>query len=164
MMKRAWVLLLLIAIMSLPASSFGQFKSQQKGKVNFASLLSSGQGSQSLFGILGLDPSRFHMSQSYTLAVMSMGGKSYSQGIYLNRMSYQFESPVTLNLEWGVMNSPLASVGLNSPFKNGFFLSGASLEYKPSENFQIGIQYSNYPLYSRPYSSRSLFWDRDRQR
>ncbi len=162
MMKRAWVLVWLITILSLPATGLSQFKSQQQGKVNFASLLSSGVRPQGLIGILGLDPSRFHMSQSYTLAVMSMGGKSFSQGIYLNRMSYQFDSPLTLNLEWGIMNSPLASVGLNSPYKNGFFLSGASLEYKPSDNFQIGIQYSSYPSYSRPYSSRSWLWDRDR--
>ncbi len=145
-MRRACAIIMLV-LLSLPVAGLAQFKAQQRSKINFASLLSGGLQPQGLVGMIGLDPSRFHMSQSYTLSFMNIGGQSFSQGVYLNTMSYRFNIPLTLNVQWGMRHSPLAAAGINSPFKNGFFLSGASLEYKPSKNFQIGVQYSTYPRY-----------------
>ena len=160
MLKRFPIVLLVVILLS-PAAGFGQLKSQQKAKINFASLLNGGSQSRGLIGLIGIDPSRFHMSQSYSLSLMSFAGQSFSQGVYLNNISYSFNIPLTLNVEWGMINSPLASVGLKSPMKDGFFVSGASLEYKPSKNFQVGIQYSTYPnagyqgsYYRQPWYSR----------
>ncbi|RMD98192.1 MAG: hypothetical protein D6814_08025 [Calditrichaeota bacterium] len=167
MIKR-FAVLLLVVVLALPISGFGQLKSQQRGKINFASLLNGGLRPQGLIGLIGLDPSRFHMSQSYSLSFMNFGGKSFSQGVYLNNLSYQFSIPLTLNLEWGMSHSPLAAAGLNSAFKDGFFLSGASLEYKPSKSFQIGVQYSAYPTagygYGYPGSYLGQPWRPDWRR
>ncbi len=147
MSKRVWVLIAVTLLLALPLQGQAQYKQQ---KIRFSSLLNGAAKARGLVGLLGIDPSRFHMSQSYSLALMSIGGRSYSQGVYLNSMQYQFSAPLTVNLEWGIMNSPLATMGVQSPFKNGFFLSGASLEYKPSSNFHIGVQYSTYPGYAYP--------------
>ena len=43
------------------------------------------------------------------------------------------------------MNQPLSSLGVPSMYQNGFFLSGANLEYKPSKNMSVGIQFNSYP-------------------
>lgn len=155
-MNRVLALVFVVTLL-LPVTGFSQFKDQEAGKINFASLLSGGLQPRGLIGMIGLDPSRFHMSQSYTLSLMTIGGQSFSQGVYLNTMRYDFNVPVTVSLQWGVMHSPLSAAGVNSLYNNGVFLSGASVEYKPSENFEIGIQYSSYPhsyFYNRPYSHR----------
>jgi len=55
------------------------------------------------------------------------------------------------------MNQPFGGLGVPSLYQNGFFLSGASVEYKPSRNLSVGVQfnrnptgywYRGYPYYS----------------
>jgi hypothetical protein len=83
---------------------------------------------------------------------MSAGGHGFSQGVYLNTMSYRVADPLQLSLQWGIMNQPLASFGVAPMYQNGFFLSGANLEYKPSKNVSLGVQFSSYPAgYYSPY-------------
>jgi hypothetical protein len=89
---------------------------------------------------------------------MSLGGHGFSQGVYLNTMSYRFSDPLQVSLQWGIMNQPLG--GVQSLYQNGFFLSGASLEYKPNRNLSIGVQYNNIPasqMYYSPYRG-SLYY------
>lgn len=154
-MKR-FITLFICFVLIFPAVTSAQLKSQQPEKINFASLLRYGLQPAGLVGLIGLDPNRLHVSQSYTLSYMTLGGKAISQGVYLNSMQYNFSVPLSVNVEWGLMHSPMAAVGVNSPFQNGLFISRAGLEYKPSDNFQIGIQYSTYPdyYYRRDYLGR----------
>src|SRR5262245_64266190 len=92
------------------------------------------------------------MQHSYSLSYMSVGGQGFSQGLYLNTMSYRFADPLQLSLQWVIMNQPLSSLGVPSMYQSGFFLSGANLEYKPSKNMSLGIQFNSYPAgYYNPY-------------
>jgi hypothetical protein len=153
-----------ILFLVLPAIAFSQLKSQNPRDVHFPSALTRGYGqSGGLFSFLGLDANKFRMSHSYTLSFANLGGQGFSQGVYLNTMSYQFSTPLTLSLQWGLLHKPFESAGMGSPFQGGFFVSRANLDYKPSENFHIGIQYSSYPNsgysnYRRPfgYGYRSM--------
>ncbi|HHL73540.1 MAG TPA: hypothetical protein ENJ29_13625 [Bacteroidetes bacterium] len=166
-MYRKIALFSLCLILSAPMGAYGQLKKSDSATTDFSTLMTNGQPrSKALAAFFGLDPERFRMSQSYTLGVTSFGGTAISQGVYLNSISYDFSIPLTFNLEWGVRMNPLqagqnqnaALPGLN----NGLFLSGASLEYKPSKNFQIGVSYSSYPLGSYPGSyTRSRKWLHD---
>ncbi len=143
------------AFVLLPVLAFGQLKEQLKPQ-SFSQLLTQPQG---LVGLLGLDPNRFSMQHSYSVSYMSLGGHGFSQGVYLNTMSYRFSDPLQVSLQWGVLNQPFGGFGVPSLYQNGLFLSGASVEYKPSRNFSIGVQYNNIPggrLYS-PY--RSYLYD-----
>ncbi len=154
-MRNRMLALLAAVLMLLPVLAFGQLKEQLKPQ-SFSQLLTQPQG---LIGLLGLDPSRFSMQHSYSISYMALGGHGFSQGVYLNTMSYRFSDPLQVSLQWGILNQPFGSFGASSLYQNGFFLSGASMEYKPSRNFSIGLQYNNIPgsgVYS-PY--RSYLYD-----
>lgn len=140
----------------LPASSFAQLKDQGK-PISFSQLLTQGLSApKGLAGLLGLNPNRFSMSHSYSLSYLSSGGNGYSQGVYLNTMSYRFSDPLSLSLQWGMMNQPLGSLGASPLYQSGFFFSGANLEYKPSDKFSVGLQISSQPRsnYYSPYYYR----------
>jgi hypothetical protein len=150
-MRNRILLSLAAVLVFLPVLAFGQLKEQLKPQ-SFSQLLTQ---PQELVGWLGLNPNRFSMQHSYSLSYMSLGGHGFSQGVYLNTMSYRFSDPLQVSLQWGVLNQPFGSFGVPSLYQNGLFVSGASLEYKPSRNFSIGVQYNNIPggrLYS-PYRS-----------
>src|SRR5574342_898980 len=125
-----------IFMLLLPVLAFGQLKEQLKPR-SFSQLLTQPQG---LLGLIGINPDRFSMQQSYSLGYMSLGGRGYSQGVYLNTMSYRLFDPLQVSVQWGVMNQPLSGVGVPSLYQNGFFVSGASVDYKPSRNLSIGVQ------------------------
>jgi hypothetical protein len=103
------------------------------------------QTPKGLVGWLGLNPSRFTMSQSYSLSYLSYGGKGFSQGVYLNTMQYQLADPLSVRVQWGMAHQPFAGAGLPGIYGNGLFLSSANLEYKPSEKFRIGLSIDSYP-------------------
>jgi hypothetical protein len=134
-------MLLMVVLVLLPVLAFGQLKEQLKPQP-FSQLLTRPQG---LIGLLGLNPNRFSMQHSYSLSYMSLGGNGLSQGVYLNTMSYRFSDPLQVSLQWGFLNQPLSGLGVPSIYQNGFFLSGASVDYKPSRNISIGVQFNHNP-------------------
>jgi len=137
-MRKKIRILLISGVCFLPALVFGQLKEQLKPQ-SFSQLLTQSQG---LVGLIGLDPSRFSMQHSYSLGYTSFGGHGFSQGVYLNTMSYRLSDPLQVSLQWGMINQPFGGASL---YKNGFFLSNASVEYKPNRNFSIGVQYNQIP-------------------
>lgn len=141
------------ALMVFPVMAFAQLK-EPENPVPFSQLLTQGLSApRGLVGLIGLNPNRFSMQHSYSLAYMSAGGHGYSQGMYLNTMSYRLADPLQLSLQWGIMNQPLSALGASPMYASGFFLSGANLEYKPSKNVSLGIQFNSYPAghYYSPY-------------
>lgn len=118
------------------------------------------------------DPSKFSMQHSFSMSYFSLGGKGLSQGLYLNTMTYQLSSPLLLKLQWGIQNFPTNSLAKNNPaFQGGFFLSGAELQYKPSDKLEMRLQFNSMPNYMynsymydnpfRPYRSSMWNWDQD---
>jgi hypothetical protein len=148
--------LFIAVFMLLPVLAFGQLKEQLKPQP-FSQFLTQPQG---LVGLIGLNPNRFSMQHSYSLSYMSLGGHGFSQGLYLNTMAYRFSDPLQVSLQWGVLNQPLSGFGVPGLYQNGFFFSGANLEYKPSRNLSIGLQYNRTPggLWYRgyPYYNNSM--------
>ena len=143
-----------VVFLTLPGIAFSQLKTQNPENIHFPSALAKGYGQAGgLFGFLGLNPDKITMTHSYTMSYLSYGGQGFGQGVYLNTINYQISTPLSLSLQWGMLHQPFQSAGSNSPFKSGFFVSGASLEYNPSKNFHLGVQYSSYPTtgaYRRP--------------
>jgi hypothetical protein len=152
---------LLLAAMLLPALALGQLK-EPKNTPHFSEVLTSGaQQPKGLIGLLGLNPARFSMSQSYSLSYLSFGGKGFSQGVYLNTMQYQLADPLRVQVQWGMAHQPFASAGLPGIYGNGLFLSGANVEYQPSEKFRIGLSLDSYPpggLSPNAYDYRLRQW------
>jgi hypothetical protein len=118
-----------------------------------------------------LDPSRFRMRQSYSVSYISGSSGSGSLGLYTNNIEYQLFKPLTLHVGLGYLHQPFGSRGANSAglsVDDGFFIPSAGLEYRPSDNFLLMVDFRQYPSgtspYSRwgyggwtPYNHRSLF-------
>lgn len=102
-----------------------------------------------------LDPSRFRMRQSYSLSYMSGSSGSGSVGMYVNNIEYQLFKPLTLRVGLGYLHQPFGSRGANSAglsVDDGFFIPSAGLEYRPSENFLLMVDFRQYPSGTAPYS------------
>ncbi len=102
------------------------------------------------FGFTFFDPSRFSMSQSYSTTFSSSSYGSNSYGLYLNTLSYQLFKPLVLSMDLGLYtpfyssgafrNSSMASQ--NSPAQ--FVMPRIGLDYQPSKNTHISIQFYNH--------------------
>lgn len=145
---RRFIILTLVFL--LPCFALGQYKVKTRPQDIQSVLRNSAGMGRGLVSLIGLDPSRFRMSQSYQMGYMSMGGQGFSQGLYLNTISYQFSIPLTLSLQWGLANQPFSGVGLSPIMKSGPFISGARLQYQPSQKTTIQLEFRQLP-YSTPY-------------
>jgi hypothetical protein len=110
------------------------------------------------------------MSHTYQASFSSFGGRASSMGMYTNSMMWQFNS------DWAAR----MDVSVSHPFTQGsgfgnqearVFIRNAEVAYKPSENFQVRMQFqqSPYGRYVSPYGAyspyrqaatptRELFW------
>ena len=86
-----------------------------------------------------LDPSRFSMQQSYSMSYMSDGKNSDMTGLYLNRLQYNFQAPVTLQVDVGLFHKPMALMDRNAGTAGQksavLTVPHAALLYQPSKNF-----------------------------
>ncbi|MDZ7315949.1 MAG: hypothetical protein ONB24_07485 [candidate division KSB1 bacterium] len=136
-MKRIVIVLSLI----FPLTAFAQFKGQI-GARNFG----TGMRTAGLLDMLGLDPSRFSMTQSYTLSYAAVGNRGFTQGLYLNTLRYQFSEPLSVAVQVGMAHQPLAIPGAAPILNNGLFLSGAQLRWQPSANTVLQLDFHRYPV------------------
>ncbi|MFH0881480.1 MAG: hypothetical protein V2A56_00680 [bacterium] len=111
-------------------------------------------------GISGLlDPSRISMNQQFGMSYMSSGGRGFTQGYYLNTLSYRFSAPVMLKLHLGATNNPFAQStelpgqsAISSLLSNAEFFGGADLIWKPRDDMRLQLSFYQYPsTYSNPY-------------
>lgn len=156
---------LILCTLLFPSFVFSQLKKEEK--VDMAKALTYPTKLQSIVGLIGLDPAKFSMSQSYSLSFTSFGGHSFSQGLYLNTMKYQLSNPITMYLQIGFLNQPFSRLGLQSPYDNRLFVSGAGFEYKPSESFKLQLEFSQTPgtlynpYYYNSYYRNKAWWDKE---
>ncbi|HUU44331.1 MAG TPA: hypothetical protein VM118_01250 [Acidobacteriota bacterium] len=95
-----------------------------------------------------LDPSRFKMSQSYTMSYFSGSGYSGSTGLYMNTIEYRLSEPLTVRVGLGYLHQPLgflSNSGASSKLSEGRLLPSFSLLYRPSNKFQLLIDYRTVP-------------------
>lgn len=135
-----------------------QFKSEGNKPVDIKSKLVNNNPSSFLLSFI--NPQNFSMRHSFSLSYSAFGGNGIALGIYTNRLAYKFSDNLNIEVDASVINSPYSTFGKEfSDRINGIYLTRAQLNYKPSEDFQISIQYRNspfgyygYPGYSRyPY-------------
>lgn len=111
-----------------------------------------------------LNSNRFFMNQSYSMIYSSTtNGNSDMTGAYINHMEYHFESPFILSMDLGMIHKPLQQYNdfktnlrnNNSVPNEQFVIPNIGLTYKPSDKFQISIQYINNPS---AYNNSSMFY------
>lgn len=124
--------------------SFSQFK-EIPGKTK--TKLKSGNGM-----ILGfINPKNFSISHSFGMSVMTGGNTSVSLASYTATMNYKILKNMNLSADVTMQYSPYASIGSNNPainkdFQNslnGINLSRVSLDYQPTKDMIISINYFN---------------------
>lgn len=99
---------------------------------------------------------KFQMSHSYSLSYYSIGHQGGSMGLYVNTMSYQLADPLKMSVSVGYLHQPFGGPMQDNNGKGEVFLESARLEYKPTNNMSITVDYRQMPqsiqsLYS-PYS------------
>jgi hypothetical protein len=153
-MRTTFSLLCLVLMLSLTAPAEAQLrKTAQQNRAVQTQLYDTGSAAanalQSLFGA-----EHFRMSHSYGASFSSFGGQTASMGMYTNSMMWQFNS------EWAAR----MDVSVAHPFTQGsgfgnqearVFIRNAEVAYKPSENFQVRMQFqqSPYGRYASPYGT-----------
>jgi hypothetical protein len=139
MVKKTSVIFLLGVL--IPVLALAQLRTQPNPVFKASDLLQKPGG---IFGKL-LDPSKFHMSQSYSISFLSYGNQAVNQGLYLNTMSYRFSDPLLAQVQIGYFHQPLGKWG-NSGASNGtLFVRSASLQYQPSDRFKVQFDYESIP-------------------
>lgn len=146
-----------ILIISLMVSSvlYGQFKEDLNKKVDIRKGIVT-QETPSLFANF-FNPNNFNMSHSVSMSYSAFGNHGIALGVYTNTMSYQFNENLNVEVDASIVNSPYSTFGnqFNDQI-NGLYLSRAQINYKPTENTFLTIQYLKGPSYYSPYSNRGF--------
>lgn len=146
---------------NLASSSIGNFN----GAPRAGDLLAPAKDA----GFSLLDPSRFHISNSYSLSYFSGGGQSQSVGLYMSTIDYQLSRPLSLRVGIGYLHQPLGFLNSNASTVGNEILPNVRLDYRPSENFHFMVDYMTIPSsaygngygwggYTPGYSSLNRLW------
>ncbi|MGD0591750.1 MAG: hypothetical protein ABSA44_13280 [Bacteroidota bacterium] len=139
--------ILIKTVLTLLAVCFmavGQFKSQPEASSSITGSMIRQDDGGLLFG--WFDPSRFTMRNSYSLSYTTSGGKGFSLGTLTSSLAYQISNPLSVQFDVSLINSPYNNLGGNfTKDISGVYLSGAELNYRPSKNTLLQIQYRQLP-------------------
>lgn len=112
-----------------------------------------------------LDPSRLHMTQSYSLSYMSGVGQGKMIGMYINQIDYEFAKPLRVSFAIAYLHQPQGLWGARTQISGNKLLPSFRLDWQPSRNLRFILNYetrSPYQLYSNSPFGRyeSIFEDR----
>jgi len=154
-MDRKFLFVILIIALAIPLVAGAQTTDQPKQVFRPENVFQQPRG----FLDALMNNSRFSMSHSYSLSVFSLGNQTMNQGLYLNTMSYRISDPLFMQVRVGYLHQPLGGMEVNPGVNGKLFLQSALLQYKPSDNMTLTIDYQQIPssFYSRysPYSTYS---------
>ncbi len=154
-MGRMKPLIFSLLFVSLPLMA--QFKQQVESRPSVSESLVLPQNSGFLFG--WFDPSRLSFHHSYSLSYMTAGGQGLSLGVFTSSLYYKFSEPLDVQFDVSMQHSPFSSFG-NTKDLSGIYLSRAQLNYRPSENMLLQIQYSQLPsMYWWGMNRPSMFYN-----
>lgn len=144
-MKKLFVIIILASV---------TINAQYRDELNKQPDIKSGilnNGSSSLFGLF--NPDNFKMSHAFDISFQSSGFGNIALSTYTNSMFYKFSDKLNFQADISLVNSPYNSFGKDfSKQINGIYLSRAQLNFKPSDNMNIILQYRSFPPgYYSPY-------------
>ncbi|MBI4548865.1 MAG: hypothetical protein HY707_12855 [Ignavibacteriae bacterium] len=143
-MKYLGGLLLVFMLMCSVASA--QFKSQTEQPSVSRSLIHPRTSISSFLGLL--NPDNFMMRHSVSFSYATSGGKGISLASYTNSMLYRISDPLNVRFDVTLQGSPFGNYGSGVQSElSRLYLSRAELNYQPSQNFFIQLQYHQLPFY-----------------
>ncbi|TLY28898.1 MAG: hypothetical protein E6K56_09165 [Ignavibacteria bacterium] len=150
---REGVLMKLLVALALgmavaPSSSTAQLRSQDEQPLSAAQSLVRPTASISEF--LGLlNPDNFMMRHSFSLSYLSSDGRGISMASYTNSMFYKIADPLNVRFDLTLQGSPFGQYGsLSQTSLNKLFVSRAELNYRPSDNMFLKLEYNQIPFNS----------------
>lgn len=133
-MKNINKLLFVMIALCLVSASLAQFRSQVPGKRQKPPVGISLEESERLF-----------INHGFSLSMASMGGQSFSYGIYSNRLNYLISEKWSLHTNLDLVQPTHSSTPLGLNTFNGQVYYGANLQYRPTKSLQLNISVDNYP-------------------
>jgi hypothetical protein len=153
MLRRSVFLLFLF----VPAVLTAQFRGEEPQRPSVAEGMRQSTASSGILGFF--HPENLEMRHSFSVSYGMFGDQGMGVSMYTNSLRYRIAEPLTVRADISMMFSPFGSA--SSMFKNdlsGIFLQRASIDYVPSKDMRISLQYRNIPssLYA-PYSGRYMY-------
>lgn len=149
---------ILIFVTLLSITIFGQFKEPVFPTESVKDgVISNNSGS--LFGFLSSD--NFRMNHSIGVSYSAFGSDGLALSTYTNSMLFKVSDNLNFQMDASIIQTPYSTLGKD--FENnlsGIYLSRAELNYRPWKDFQVSLQYRNFPGgYYNPhgYFNRSLY-------
>lgn len=104
----------------------------------------------------------FTMRHSYEMSVGSMGGNSFSTGMYTNTMMWDFNEKWDARMDVAVAFQPFNNTPFDQNTGPQVFLRNAEVSYSPNENtrFSIQVRQSPHGAYASPYGRYGHFGHR----
>jgi hypothetical protein len=136
-------LIVLIAIVGLQ-TSLAQFKPKAGEQPRVSDSFIQPQSSSDWFNLF--NPNNFQMRHSYSASYSMGGGQGLALQRYTNTMMYQFLPNLDARVDLSLQNSPYST--LDYKLQNQFskaFISRVELNYHPSDNMVIRLQYRELP-------------------
>jgi hypothetical protein len=163
-MKKLAALFIIVFAITVSA----QFKESGIPNTNVKDGIITQNYSGGLFGFI--NPNNFHMNHSFNLSYSAMGDHGLSLGVYTNSMMYKFNDQLNVQLDASLVHSPYSTFGENFQNNiNGLYISKAALNFMPTKDLFISIQYRQLPYNfynpyggygSRSFFERDSFWGR----
>jgi hypothetical protein len=153
-MKRSIIICLVVAFAAVPAlaqsgpAAGGSEPASFSGAARANDLIET----PSAGGFSLLDPEKFRMSHSYSMMYFSGSGQSGSVGLYTNTIEYRLSDPLTVRVGLSYLHQPLgflSNSGARSELGQGRLLPSFSLDYRPSDRFQLLVDFRTVPTYGQ---------------
>ena len=134
-----------------------QFKGEAEKPINVRDGIVNNNPSSLLLGFI--NPDNLHINHSMSMSYTSFGNQGIALGVYTGSLMYKFSDKLDLQIDASVVNTPYSSFGEEHANQiNGVYLSKAQLNYRPSKDMNITIQFNRIPYgYYRPYYRISPF-------
>jgi hypothetical protein len=152
-----------VGVFLFSAFASAQFRSQEEQQPSPAQYLVHPTTSiSSFFGLF--NPDNFMMRHNFSFSYLSSGGTGLSLASYTNSMFYKIADPLNVRFDLTLQGSPFGQYGsAQQSDLSKVYLSRAELNYRPSENIFVKIQYNQMPLSywgSYPYSPGYMWGDK----
>ena len=145
-----------IIIISLFVSSisFSQFKDKKGPTIQDGITNYSPSGFLTNF----FNPNNFQMNHSVSMSYTSMGGNGLALSTYTNSMAYRISEGLNVEVDASLVASPYSSFGQEHQNSiNGIYLSRAQLNYSPTKNMHLSVQYLRPPPGTYYYGNSGIF-------
>ncbi|MBE0645962.1 MAG: hypothetical protein IH600_17910 [Bacteroidetes bacterium] len=151
-----YVVVSLLCLFAFPLALHAQFRGEEPGQPSVRDGVYRSSGDNYIFGFF--NPDNLEMRHSVSVSYGSYGDQGLGMSMYTNSLRYRISEPLSVRADVAMMFSPFGSA--SSMFKqdlSGIFLRRASVDYRPSKDMHISLQYRNdpYALYN-PSGVRGL--------